>query len=60
MSPPPLEILEPKVEPKMVVPNSVLEEKKDEWMKSLWDEIQEANINKEGKGKAPLVKIDLD
>ena len=29
-------------------------------MKSLWDEIQEANANREGKCKAPLAKIDLD
>ena len=38
-SPPPQEILEPKVEPEMVVPNSVSVEKEKEWMKSLWDEI---------------------
>ena len=52
-SPQPQETMEPKVEPKMVVPNSVSEEEK-EWMKSLWDEIQEANANREGKGKAPI------
>ena len=28
-------------------------------MKILWDEIREANANKEQKGKAPLAKIDL-
>ena len=44
----------------MVVPNNVLAEKEDEWMKSLWDEIQKANANKEGKGKAPLGEIDLE
>ena len=38
-SPPPQETMEPKVEPKMVVPNSVSEEKQEEWMKSLWDDI---------------------
>ena len=29
-------------------------------MRKLWDEIQEANANKENKGKAPLTKLDLD
>ena len=29
-------------------------------MKDLWDEIQEAKINREGKGKAPMKEIDLD
>ena len=29
-------------------------------MKSLWDKIQEANVNREGKGKAPIVEIDLE
>ena len=38
-SSPPQEILEPKVEPKMVVPNSISKEKEEEWMKSLWDKI---------------------
>ena len=53
-SPPPQEVMESKVEPEMVVPNSVLEEKEETGMKSLWDEIQEANVNREGKGKAPI------
>ena len=35
----PQEILEPKVEPQMVVPNSISKEKKKELMKSLWDKI---------------------
>ena len=43
----------------MVVPNSVLEEKEEHWMKSLWDEIRGANASREGKGKAPIAKIDL-
>ena len=61
VSPPPQEILESKVEPKMVVPNSVLEEEKEkEWMKSLWDEIREANTNRGGKGETSLVEIDLE
>ena len=51
--------MKPKVETKMIVPNSVSKEKEEEWMKSLWDEIQEANANREGKGKAPIVEIDL-
>ena len=38
-SPPPQEVMEPKVEPEMVVSNSVSEEKEEERMKSLWDEI---------------------
>ena len=29
-------------------------------MKSLWDEIQEVNANKEEKGEAPITEIDLD
>ena len=29
-------------------------------MRKLWDEIQEANANKEDKGKAPLIELDLD
>ena len=52
--------MEPKVEPEMVVPNSVSKEKEEEWMKSRWDEIQEANANREGKGKAPIAEIDLE
>ena len=48
------------VELEMVVPNSVLEEKEEAWMKSLWDETQEANANTEGKGKAPIAEIDLE
>ena len=52
--------MEPKVEPKMVVPNSVSEEKEEAWMKSLWDKIQEVNTNREGKGKAPIAEIDLE
>ena len=44
----------------MVVPNSILEEKEEEWMKSLGDEIQETNANREGKGKAPIAEIDLE
>ena len=59
-SQPPKEVMEPKVEPEMVAPNSVSEEKKEEWMKSLWDEIQEANANREGKGKGPIAEIDLE
>ena len=39
VSPPPQENLEPKVELEMVVPNSISEEKEEEWMKSLWDKI---------------------
>ena len=58
MPPPPLEILEPKIEPKIIVPDSILE-KEEVWMKSIWDEIQEANANREGKEKAPIVEINL-
>ena len=49
-----------KIEPKMVVPNSISEGREGEWLKSLWNEIQEANANREGKGKAPIVDIDLE
>ena len=58
-SPLPQEVMEPKVELEMPVPNSISEEKEEAWIKSLWDEIQEANTNREGKGKAPLAEIDL-
>ena len=60
MSPPPQEILKPKVEPKYVVPNSILEEKEEDWINSLWNEIQEDNVDKDGKGKAPLAEINLE
>ena len=59
-SPLPPKMLEPKEEPKMVVPNNVLDEKEEEWMKSLWDEIWKANANREERGKAPLVEIYLE
>ena len=60
MSPPSQKNLEHKVELEMVVSNSISEEKEEEWMKSLWDEIQEENENREGKGKARIAEIDLE
>ena len=43
-----------------IVVNSLLDETKEDWMRKLWDEIQEANANHEDKGKAPLIELDLD
>ena len=40
--------------------NSVLGEKEEVWMKSLWDEIWEANVNREGRSKAPIDEINLE
>ena len=43
-----------------MIPNSISGEKTEKWLQSLWDEIKEANANREEKGKAPLIEIDLD
>ena len=43
-----------------IVPNSLCDETKEDWMRKLWDEIQEANVDKEDKGEASLIELDLD
>ena len=52
--------IEPKDEPVKIVPNSLVDKTKEDWMRKLWDEIQEANARKEDQGKASLTKLDLD
>ena len=42
------------------MPNNIPNEIEEDWMRKLWDDIQEANANKEDKGKAPLIEMDLD
>ena len=41
------------------MPNSFPEETEEDWMKTLWNELQEKNV-KGNKGKAPITEIDLD
>ena len=43
-----------------IVPNNLLEETQKDWMRKLWNDIQEVNADKVDKGKAPLTKLDLD
>ena len=43
-----------------IVPNSLPNKIEEDWMRKLWDEIQEANTNNEYKGDAPLIELDLD
>ncbi len=45
---------------KAVAPNSVLDEVEEDWLKSLWDDIRKAKIEKIIKRKAPLKEVDLD
>ena len=41
-----------------IVPNSLFDKIGEDWMRELWDEIQEEKVDKEDKGKAPLTKLD--
>ena len=43
-----------------MVPNSISELTKENWVKSLWDEVCKANETIENKGKARIAEIDLD
>ena len=52
--------IELKDEPVKIVPNSLANEIEEDWMRKLWDKIQEANTHKEDQGKAPLIEFDLD
>ena len=69
----PTKILEPKPIKEMVkeilklleivskmVPNSISEPSKENWVKSLWEEVWKANEVRDSKGKAPIAKKDLD
>ena len=40
-----------------IVPSNLADKIEEDWMRKLWDEMQEANTNKEDKGKAPLTKL---
>ena len=44
----------------MIVPKSLADKIEEDWMRKLWDEIQEANARKEEQGKTPLTELDLD
>ena len=52
--------MELKDESAKIVPNSLSDKTEEDWMRKLWNDIQEANANKEDKGKAPLIELDLD
>ena len=43
-----------------MVPNNVSKLTKENWAKSLWEEIRKSNEAKDNKGKAPIAKVDLD
>ena len=60
--PPPMELSEfTPIHREERVPVSIPEEvEQEDWMKSLWDEILEANAKKEDEGRAPMPMIDLD
>ena len=52
--------IELKDEPIKIVPDSLVDETEEDWMRKLWDEIQEANARNEEQGKTPLTELDLD
>ena len=43
-----------------MVPNSISELTKENWVKSLWEKICKANKKTKNKEKAPISKVDLD
>ena len=43
-----------------IVPNNLANKIEEDWMRKLWDKIQEANTRKEEQGKATLTELDLD
>ena len=45
--------MELKDEPAKIVPNSLVDKIEEDWMRKLWDKIQEANTHKKEQGKAP-------
>ena len=52
--------IELKDEPVKIVLDSLADKTEEDWMRKLWDEIQEANARKEEQGKAPLTELDID
>ena len=52
--------IELKDKPVKIVPDSLANETGEDWMRKLWDEIQEVNARKEEQGKAPLTELDID
>ena len=52
--------IELKDKPVKIVPNILADETEEDWMRKLWNEIQEANARKEDQGKAPLIELDLE
>ena len=43
-----------------MVPKSISYLTKENWVKSLWEEVCKANETTKNKGKAPIAKVDLD
>ena len=44
----------------IMVPNIISKLTKENWMKSLWEEVCKANETTKNKGEAPIAKVDLD
>ena len=44
----------------LMVPNSISELTKENWVKSLWEEVKKANEITNNKGKDPFAKVDLN
>ena len=42
------------------IPNSVTEEKSEEWVKMLWEEVRRVKMGNEPNAKAPFTELDLD
>ena len=42
-----------------MVPNSISKEQMENWVESLWEQLRKAKENREDKGKALMVEIDL-
>ena len=44
----------------LMVPNSISELTEENWVKSSWEEVKNANETTNNKGKAPIAKVDLN
>ena len=42
-----------------MVPKIISNEPMENWVESLWEELRKAKENREDKGKAPMVEIDV-
>ena len=42
-----------------IVSNNLCDKIEEDWMRKFWDEIQEANMDKEDKWKSPLIELAL-